>query len=99
MHRAGERCFELLALIRSPQLLSQSYSPGVVFFFITKLRETNRTQHVTIVFNVNQFLSFYSLIEGIPQLDKTLGRTGQTRLLAELDKPWGLAQRQRLCKE
>ena len=25
-------------------------------FFITKLRETNRTQHVTIIFNVNHFL-------------------------------------------
>ena len=49
-----------------------------MFFFITKLRETNRTQHITIVFNVNQFQSFYSLVAGIPQLDKTLGRTGQT---------------------
>ena len=47
MHRAGQRCFELLALIGSPQLL---------FFFITKLRETNRTQHITIIFNVNQIL-------------------------------------------
>ena len=27
MHRAGQRCFELLALIGSPQLLLQSYSP------------------------------------------------------------------------
>ena len=27
MHRAGQRCFELLALIGSPQLLYQSYSP------------------------------------------------------------------------
>ena len=28
MHRAGQRCFELLALIGSPQLLLQSYSPA-----------------------------------------------------------------------
>ena len=28
MHRAGQRCFELLALIGSPQLLEQSYSPA-----------------------------------------------------------------------
>ena len=27
-HRAGQRCFELLALIGSPQLLQQSYSPA-----------------------------------------------------------------------
>ena len=27
MHRAGQRCFEILALIGSPQLLLQSYSP------------------------------------------------------------------------
>ena len=27
-----------------------------LWFFITKLRETNRTQHVSIIFNVNQFL-------------------------------------------
>ena len=26
------------------------------FFFVTKLRETNRTQHVTIIFNFNQIL-------------------------------------------
>ena len=28
MHRAGQRCFELLALIGSPQLLQQSYFPA-----------------------------------------------------------------------
>ena len=28
VHRAGQRCFELLALIGSPQLLLQSYSPA-----------------------------------------------------------------------
>ena len=28
MHRAGQRCFEFLALIGSPQLLLQSYSPA-----------------------------------------------------------------------
>ena len=28
MHRAGLRCFELLALIGSPQLLLQIYSPA-----------------------------------------------------------------------
>ena len=28
MHRAGQRCFELLAPIGSPQLLLQSYSPA-----------------------------------------------------------------------
>ena len=56
-------------------------------------------------------INFYSLIEGIPQLYKTFGRTGQTgqdswpnwtnwtRLLAELGKLKPLAQRQRVCKE
>ena len=29
---------------------------GTPSFYITKLRETNRTQHVTIIFNVNQIL-------------------------------------------
>ena len=28
MHRAGQRCFKLLALIGSPQLLQQSYFPA-----------------------------------------------------------------------
>ena len=31
-----------------------------------------------IDFNVNPFLSFCSVVEGIPQLNKTPGRTGQT---------------------
>ena len=56
MPRAGQCCFKLLALIGSHQLLQQSYSPAVFFFFIIKLQETNRTQHVTIIFNVNQIL-------------------------------------------
>ena len=30
--------------------------PSCFFFFITELRETNRIQHVTIIFNVNQIL-------------------------------------------
>ena len=52
---SAQRCFELLALIGNPQPLLQSYSRTVVFFFITNLRQTKRTQHVTIVFYVNQF--------------------------------------------
>ena len=34
MHRAGQRCFELLALIGSPQFLEQSYSPAFFFLWI-----------------------------------------------------------------
>ena len=33
-HRAGQRCFELLALIGSPQLSFQRYSQLFFFFFV-----------------------------------------------------------------
>ena len=65
--------FQACSSHRQPSASQTKLFPAVVFFF-TKLRETNRTQQVTIVFNVNQYLFFN--IESIPQLDKTLGRTG-----------------------
>ena len=37
-------------------LASQIKGIPQLFFFITKLRETNRTLHATIIFNVNQIL-------------------------------------------
>ena len=91
MHRAGQRCFELLALISSPQLLYQSYFSAVVVFLLQN--DDKQTEH-----NMSQLFSmlinFYSLIKGIPQLDKTLGRTG----LPQLDKTLaGTGQSLRAC--
>ena len=47
--RAGQGYFELCALFRIPSCCG---------FFIAKWRQTNRTQHVTIVLSVNQFFFF-----------------------------------------
>ena len=43
---------------RQPSASLTKLLPSCCGFFIKKLRETNRIQYVTIVFNVNQFLFF-----------------------------------------
>ena len=50
--------FRAFSSHRQPSASLTKLFPSCGVFFIAKLRETNRTQHVTVVFNVNQFLFF-----------------------------------------
>ena len=47
--------FRAFSSHRQPSASLTKLFPSCCGFFITKIRETNRTQHVTIVFNVTQF--------------------------------------------
>ena len=78
MHRAGQRCFELLTRIGSPQLLEQSYSPAAVFFLLHKYEkqtEYNMSQLFSMLLHVNLVILSLKVFPS------------WTRLLAELDKP------------
>ena len=60
MHRAGQRCFELLALIGSPQLLQQGYSLAVVFFYfkITTNKQNTTCRNCFQYYSILIFLFF-----------------------------------------
>ena len=74
MHRARQGCFELLLSSAALSFSNKVIPQLLCFFFITKFEK--QTEHMSQLFSM--LINFYSLIEGIPQLDKTLSRTGQT---------------------
>ena len=90
--------FRAFSSHRQPSAIFSKVFPSCNFLLHN---DDKQTQHVTIVFNVNQFYSFFSFVEGIPQLDKTLGRTGLTAEQTSWPN-WQtlwLAQRQMLSRE
>ena len=73
--------FRAFSSYRQPSASLTKLFPSCCVFFITKLRQTEH--NVSQLFSM--LINFYSLIKGIPQLDKTLdktlGRTGQTLVM------------------
>ena len=47
MHKAGRRCFELLALISIPQHI---YTKSIFLFFLLQQNYVNETKHISRVF-------------------------------------------------
>ena len=65
MHRAGQRCFELLAL--TPALsFSNKVIPQLLWFSLLQNHEKQTEHNVSHLFSM--LINFYSLIKSIPQL-------------------------------